>query len=685
MRYAAISLSVEIEVEECCVIKAKVRYLRGMADDLKIEFQKWEGTGNTFVIVNGFKYAGILDLTTLEDKVIEKICFQQNCDGIIFLYESSIEEADLKCDYRNSDGTRSFCGNGTRASFLYASREGLVGESAVFEACDGLHQVRHNDEYDVPSVEFRPVRAPKRFNSGDFFLDTGSPHHIHLVKDFNELSEIDIDVFGSKIRYSEDYSSLGGVNVSALCTVSEGLALRTYERGVEAETKACGTGAVAASIIDYSIHGGKPKRTVHMPGGKLFVEFNEDGEGGYDNVWLSGAASELSRGITSLLSIFLLWFCLPLDVHANWYDNLSDSTEISILTSSPGEDAYSIFGHTAVRIYDPVEVPIVDWVFNYGTFSYSEDFYYNFMIGRLDYHLSAVPFYQFQRDYMDQGRGVKEQILHLTPAHIRQVAEYLSWNLQEENAVYSYEFFRDNCSTRMITLFQESLGEAFETNCKQSGKTFRDGLQPYISGSPWIAFGMDFILGPKSDKIMPPCGDAFIPDELSIALSYMTVDGVALLKENNEHFVVFDDGTWLPEFALDVPAILMVFITCLMMIVTFRNRENCWFSSKLRGVVAIVSSLLGGLLLLMWTLTDHTDTWANINLLWTLPALVYFIPISFRFKRQAGKIAALICISYLILSVFEFQLSTLALRCAAVSVFLTVLPFRKDLNLVGDE
>ena len=675
----------DIEVEECCAIMAKVRYLRGMGDDLKIEFQKWEGTGNTFAIVNGFKYAGSLDLTTLEDKVVAEICLKQNCDGLICLVESSIAEADLKCDYRNSDGTRSFCGNGTRASFEYAHREGLIGDNAVFEACDGLHKVRRNDEYDVPSVEFRPVVAPKSLSSGDFFLDTGSPHHIHLVKDFDELSQLEIDTFGRKIRYSDDYSSIGGVNVSALCTVSEGLALRTYERGVEAETKACGTGAVAASIVDYSIHGGKPKRTIHMSGGKLFVEFKEDGEGGYENVWLSGAARELYRGITRLLPIFLLWFCMPLEVHANWYDSLSGETKVSILTSSPGEDAYSIFGHTAVRIYDPAEVPVVDWVFNYGTFSFSEDFYYNFMIGRLDYHLSAVPFYQFQRQNIDQERGVKEQILNLTPAQIRQVAEYLSWNLQEENVVYRYEFFRDNCSTRIITLFQESLGASFETHCKKSGKTFRDGLQPYIAGSPWTAFGMDFILGPKSDKIMPPCGDAFIPDELSKALSSMTVDGVGLLKDNHENFVVFDDGAWLPDSALDVPAVLMVFITSLMIIVTFRNREKCGFASKLRGVVALVSSLLGILLLLMWSFTDHTDTWANINLLWTLAALVYFIPIQSGFKRQAGKIAALICISYLILSVFEFQLSTLALRCAAVSVFLTVIPFRKDLNLVRDE
>lgn len=664
---------------------AKVRYLRGMSDDLKIEFQKWEGTGNTFVIVNGFKYDGNLDLTALEDTVVQDICFQQNCDGFIFLCESSFKEADLKCDYRNSDGTRSFCGNGTRASFVYARCEGLVGNKAVFEACDGLHRVERNDEHDAPSVEFRPVIAPELLNSGDFFIDTGSPHHVHVVKDFNQLSEMEIETFGSNIRYSNDYSSIGGVNVSAFCHVIDGLALRTYERGVEAETKACGTGAVAASIVDYSINGGQTKRTVHMPGGKLFVEFKEDGEGGYKNVWLSGAASKLSNGITSLLSLFLFWFCGPIEVQANWYDNLSDETEISILTSSPGEDAYSIFGHTAVRIYDPAEVPIVDWVFNYGTFSFSDDFYYNFMRGKLYYHLSAVPFHQFQRQYLDEGRGVMEQQLNLTPSQIRQIAEYLSWNLKEENAVYRYDFFRDNCATRVITLFQESLGESFETNCIQSGRTFRDGLQPYIIGSPWIAFGMDFILGPRSDEIMPPCGDAYIPDELFHALRHMTVDGVSLLKLNGDSFVVFDEGDWLPDFALDVPTILIVLILILMIIVTFRNREKCRFSIILRGCIAFTSSILSVLLLLMWALTDHTDTWANINLMWTLPALTYFIPIQSRFKKNAGKIAALMCILYLVFSVFEFQFTTLALRCAATAVFLAVLPFRKDFNSVIDE
>ncbi len=675
----------DIEVVECCAILAKVRYLRGMSDALQIEFQKWEGTGNTFVIVNGLKLSGSQDLTQLDDAFVKDVCCQQNCDGFIVICESSVDEADLKCDYRNSDGSRSFCGNGTRASFVYARSEGLVGDSAVFEACDGLHSVRHHTEKDVPSVKFRPIVGPELVNSKDFFLDSGSPHYVHLVKDFDELCEIDIDAFGRKIRYSDAYSDQGGVNVNALCTVEDGLALRTYERGVEAETQACGTGAVAASIVDYSLNGGVPKRTVHMPGGKLFVEFIEDGKGGYKNVWLSGAASQLSRGIIGALSLFLLWFCSPISIQANWYESLGKDTEVSILTSSPGDDAYSIFGHAAVRIYDPAQVPIVDWVFNYGTFSFSEDFYYNFMIGRLDYHISALPFYQFQTQYLKEGRGVKEQKLNLTPLQVKQVAEYLAWNLQEENAVYSYDFFRDNCATRLIYLLQESLGKSFEANCVGSGRTFRDGLQPYMSGVPWTAFGINFLLGPKSDQMMPPCGDAFIPDDLSMALSQMTVDGIPMLLIKGESFVVFDEGSWLPESVLEIPSVVMILLAFMLLFLILMKKERWWFTKTLRAVVAVSSSLLGLLLLCMWFFTNHTDTWANMNLIWTLPALVYFIPISSGLKKTSGKIASIVCLSYLVFSVFELQFASLALRCACIAVFLTILPFRKEFNLIKND
>ena len=107
-----------------------------------------------------------------------------------------------------------------------------------------------------------------------------------------------------------------------------------------------------------------------MPGGDLHVEF-EEGVGGYRNVWLSGKASEMKRGVLTLcLAIFS--FLSPAQASTQWYDNLSDEAIISVLTASPGDDIYSLFGHTAIRILDPQNLPDADWVFNYGTFSFSD-------------------------------------------------------------------------------------------------------------------------------------------------------------------------------------------------------------------------------------------------------------------------------------------------------------------------
>ena len=108
----------------------------------QIEFQKWEGTGNTFVMIDGRSSADGVNLFSLENEVVQAICSREKTDGLIVLGPSSDPSADLLCDFRNPDGSRSFCGNGTRAAYAYARREGWVGDSAVLEACDGLHPVR---------------------------------------------------------------------------------------------------------------------------------------------------------------------------------------------------------------------------------------------------------------------------------------------------------------------------------------------------------------------------------------------------------------------------------------------------------------------------------------------------------------------------------------------------------------
>ncbi|HIO58586.1 MAG TPA: diaminopimelate epimerase [Flavobacteriales bacterium] len=667
-----------------------------MAEELQIEFQKWEGTGNTFIIINALGCGEDVDLFSLEDSVVEEICRKENTDGLIVLGESSELGVDMRCDYRNPDGSRSFCGNGTRASYAYARREGWVGERAVFKACDGLHEVKQNSNYELPSVKFRPVGEPRRILegefSGDFFLDTGSPHHLHYVKDEIELREFDIDGFGRKVRYSDMYSP-DGSNVNAVLVRGVGeISLRTYERGVEAETKACGTGAVAAALTDFSINAGDKERKVKMEGGDLFVEFDKP-----DEVWLSGKASEMRRGVMKILGLLLLGMgLLQAPLQAQWFDNLSDEAVVSVLTGSPGADTYSAFGHTAIRIYDPSEVPVVDWVFNYGTFSFSDDFYMKFLKGHLDYTLTAAPFHMFNKSYLDEGRGLFEQILRLSTDEVRSVAKYLSWNLQEENAGYRYEFFRDNCASRVIVVLENALGEGFQTNCIADGRTFRDGLDPYIDGSPWTAFGMDFVLGSRADNVMPPCGSAYIPDDLSKALLSMTVNGEPLTSEADKIDLLIVEGAWLsgapPEsVARLVPTIVMVLLALIIAFLRFKSRTSTPQSSpnvnfKLfkiaRSVVLIVASALGVMLLVMWTLTDHTDTWANCNLLWSLPALVYFVPTKFKMKATMTYVSVVLIATYLLLSPGILpQFTSISLWGAAISVILALTPIKPFINV----
>ena len=687
------SLSVEIEVDECCAIETKVRYLRSMSEELQIKFQKWEGTGNTFVIIDGFKYSGF-ELNSLEKNVVIRICEQENTDGLIVLGPSEIPHADLKCDYRNVDGSRSFCGNGTRVSLEYARRKGWVVDKAIFEASDGLHKVEQDSELDLPSVKFMPLPNPVKIDdgafSGDMVIDTGSPHHIRMVSDKQALDDFAIEEFGRLVRYNDRYAP-DGTNVSVLCDLGEELSLRTYERGVESETKACGTGAVAASLVHYTLYGGEKKRKVIMPGGELFVRFEEPKEsgGGFNGVWLSGKVNEMARGILKVLAVFLMFFgTFPFSTQAQWYDNLGDDAVVSVITVSPGYDIYSAFGHTAIRIHDPSEVPEVDWIFNYGTFSFSDGFYLNFMRGKLDYKLTAAPFNIFKDAYLDSGRGMFKQRLNLNASEVRDVAEYLSWNLQEENAVYRYEFFRDNCASRVIVVLEAALGDRLKTNCKTDGRTFRDGLKPYIDGSPWTALGMDFILGPRADEVMTDCGAAYIPDDLAIALSRMTINDIPLTSESDREDHLIVEGMWFagdPEGSLQrqAPLFATIFLVILIGALKINARKKgritdnspYSFYSIVRFVIAGSAMFLGLLLLMMWFLTDHSDTWANYNLLWTLPAFVFFLPNSLNIKKKLVAAATLVIAAYLLLSPWALpQFTSLSLWCASLAVVLSVAP-----------
>lgn len=257
---------------------------------MKIDFVKYQGTGNDFVMLDNM--SGKFDSLTLEQ--IRFLCDRKlgiGADGLIKL--SKDVSADFYVDYFNADGSQSFCGNGARCSVAFAIELGLIQSLSQFNALDGLHRAEFSDG--IVRLEMRDVAQIERV-SADYFVDTGSPHYIHLKQ------ELDADIlsYGKKIRYSEKYEKQG-VNVNYLTSLSnDKIEVETYERGVEDETLSCGTGVTACALVQMTLNEQINRVHVNTKGGKLTVEAMPDGSGGFMNIWLSGPAMRVFHGTVEI-------------------------------------------------------------------------------------------------------------------------------------------------------------------------------------------------------------------------------------------------------------------------------------------------------------------------------------------------------------------------------------------------
>ncbi len=599
---------------------------------------KWEGTGNAFILMDRRDWLALPDAST-----IAAMCDASNgvgADGVIFFQPMDSGLGALPCtewemDYVNADGSRSFCGNGSRALFAFLRRQGWMPQTGgTLHACDGRHAVAWDETQMEPGVELRPIAPPKAASEGATFVDTGSPHHLIWVED---TALQDVEGVGRAIRYGVEYAP-EGTNVDFVQRLdATTLSMRTYERGVEAETRACGTGAVAAAVADHAERGGSLQREVQMPGGTLRVLLSEPEEATdtYSNVWLYGAANEVMRVAWNGLK----WTALALAFWTGWMPEAgaqggwTDEVEVSILTGSPGADLYSAWGHTAIRVFDPGQTPPADWTYNYGTFEFGEGFYTRFMRGELNYRLAKSPFSSLQREYMNFERALLEQSLDLTADDARALVAYLEWNYLPENRTYAYKFFEDNCSSRVLTVMQAVFGDRWESGCANDaalGVTYREALRPYMHGDAWIETGIDFILGPRADRLMPPCGSSFLPDGLMQQLQSATLDGRTVAGRPEELLPPqrswFRSIVYTPVLAHPVMWCALVLVWSLVGSVRrlLSHRAGRKLSSRERRLgkaVQVLAGVLGVLLLLMWTLTDHRDTWGNWNLLWASPVL----------------------------------------------------------------
>ncbi|MNX56619.1 Diaminopimelate epimerase [compost metagenome] len=256
---------------------------------MQIEFYKYQGTGNDFVMIDNRT-----NFFPKEDiQLIEQLCdrrFGIGADGLILLENDS--DTDFRMVYYNSDGNESsMCGNGGRCLVAFANQLGVINNQAIFMATDGLHHASVGNDA-IVSLQMIDVDEIQKKDSYTF-LNTGSPHHVQIVED---LKNYNVKDNGASIRYGELYGEKGS-NVNFVKKIDDDtFSVRTYERGVEDETLACGTGVTAVAIAMNAI--GQTDKTsinLNVEGGKLLVSFDKVGDQ-FTNVFLTGPAKFVFKG-----------------------------------------------------------------------------------------------------------------------------------------------------------------------------------------------------------------------------------------------------------------------------------------------------------------------------------------------------------------------------------------------------
>lgn len=257
-----------------------------------INFYKYQGTGNDFILIdnrsNFFPKAN--------KQLVIHLChrhFGIGSDGLILLENDP--DYDFKMVFFNPDASQSMCGNGGRCAVAFAKQMGINQENYTFMAIDGVHKAKISEDGQV-HLQMNNVEKIEK-NKKFVTLDTGSPHHIEIRKNINQ---IDLKTEGGKIRYAH---SIQGINVNFVEQITENqFNVRTYERGVEDETYSCGTGATAVAIAMHKLQKTTQNSVIiQTKGGKLEVSFEVKNKllglkKTYENIWLSGAVQLIFKG-----------------------------------------------------------------------------------------------------------------------------------------------------------------------------------------------------------------------------------------------------------------------------------------------------------------------------------------------------------------------------------------------------
>ena len=318
---------------------------------------------------------------------------------------------------------------------------------------------------------------------------------------------------------------------------------------------------------------------------------------------------------------------------------LSREAEISLITCSPTDDAvFTLYGHTALRVYDPVLK--INWVYNYGIFDFSApNFMYRFAKGETDYKLDTSYFSIFLREYTSRGSEIIEQALNLLPEEKEALWQALEWNRKPENRVYRYNFFFDNCATRPAVMVENNIKGFISYAPASELPTFRDVINYCTRNHPWITFGCDLVVGLPSDRVMTLQETFFIPDYLKNAF-----DKAEIIREDTTETLVKQTNILAEK---NQPIVTPSFITSplccfsalfiLILALSFIEWRRKSYYRFLDIILFLSSGLAGCIIFFLSFFSVHPSMFPNINLLWLHP--LHLIGIIF-FSVKKWKIVA---------------------------------------------
>ena len=351
----------------------------------------------------------------------------------------------------------------------------------------------------------------------------------------------------------------------------------------------------------------------------------------------------LANRLLLTLALILCSACVP--AWADVADAPGANLEVSLITYGPGDIYWERFGHDAIELRDTASGEEVD--FNYGVFNFDEkNFFLNFARGRMHYLIDAEATTDEEAFYKQAGRSITKQRLALTAQQAAALRDFLFWNLRPENAGYNYDYYADNCTTRVRDALDRALGGVIKARLTAlpGGMTYRQQTVRLMSAQPWLMLILDLGLGPYADQPLNAWQESFLPEVLQTNMRAISVtDGHGGTQPLVQSEDLLSTNRLNPPPAtqpdLRIPLGIAGLLLAGLIVLAWHRAPSIY--ALLGSIFLLFAGIAGLLMLVLWTLTEHHSAWANANLLLFNPLAFALLPTIWRARRKLERPGAI--------------------------------------------